>query len=171
MNFPWWLFIFFGLSRKEPYSSKTIITVGFLLPSSQFFRKISLPNPKGKKEDFKMKFYCYSDPKVAYFTTEDVLPEGAKEVLPNTVEAATEKHIPEVEVGDSKISVSVGSVPHPMLEAHFIKWILFENGNQYKVCVLKPGEEPKATFCYDMLHPNAKVYAFCNLHGLWLKAL
>ena len=63
--------------------------------------------------------------------------------------------------------VSVGAVEHPMTEEHLIQWVYVqtEHGGQRKA--LKPGDDPKVTFSLD----NDKVvavYAYCNLHGLWM---
>ncbi|MDR2590263.1 MAG: desulfoferrodoxin [Oscillospiraceae bacterium] len=95
---------------------------------------------------------------------------GAKmtQLIPNTVEASTEKHIPEFEITGSVMNVQVGSVPHPMEEAHHINFIYVasEHGGQRKC--LKIGSEPKAIFCFADDKPVA-VYAYCNLHGLWVK--
>ena len=44
-------------------------------------------------------------------------------LLPNTVEASGEKHLPAVTVEDGAIHVNVGSVDHPMLPEHFIEWV------------------------------------------------
>ena len=88
------------------------------------------------------------------------------ELLPNTVEASGEKHLPEVSVSGNEVHVAVGSVLHPMEEAHHITFIYLEteNGGQRKA--LKVGEEPKASFCFTDDKPVA-VYEYCNLHGLW----
>lgn len=90
-----------------------------------------------------------------------------KEIVANTADGAREKHVPVFEVVDNVVNVKVGEVPHPMLDVHFIEWISIETnlGNQRKV--LKPGDEPKASFA---LLPNEKlvaVYAYCNLHFLY----
>ena len=89
-----------------------------------------------------------------------------KELVANTVEASTEKHLPDVTVLGNTVHVSVGSVLHPMEEAHHIKFIYVETerGGQRKS--LKVGEEPKASFCFTDDKPIA-VYEYCNLHGLW----
>ena len=88
------------------------------------------------------------------------------ELVPNTVEASGEKHIPVVKIENGVLSVNVGSVDHPMIPEHFIEWIYVETekGGQRKA--LKPGEAPCATFCLGDDKPVA-VYAYCNLHGLW----
>ena len=49
--------------------------------------------------------------------------EEMAELVPNTVEASAEKHIPEVTVAGNSITVQVGSVPHPMEEKHHIAFI------------------------------------------------
>jgi len=88
------------------------------------------------------------------------------ELVPNTVEASAEKHIPVVTVSGSSVSVQVGSTLHPMEEAHFISFVYVETerGGQRKC--LKPGNEPKISFNFIDDKPLA-VYAYCNLHGLW----
>ena len=88
------------------------------------------------------------------------------ELVPNTVEASGEKHIPAVKLGDGVVEVNVGSVDHPMAPEHFIEWVYVqtEKGGQRKA--LKPGDAPHVTFALgdDMA---VAVYAYCNLHGLW----
>ena len=88
-----------------------------------------------------------------------------KEIVANTTEAATEKHIPVVEVKDKEIIVKVGSVAHPMTEEHLIEWIAVETAQGLKIKYLKAGDKPEEIFCNN---GDAKaVYAYCNLHGLW----
>ena len=90
-----------------------------------------------------------------------------EEIVPNTVDAAQEKHVPVVEVKDNKVIVKIGSVAHPMLEEHFIEWVALKTkfGNQRKQ--LKPGEEPVVCFPLCEGDEVEAVYAYCNLHGLW----
>ena len=65
------------------------------------------------------------------------------------------------------VKVKVGSVEHPMTDAHHIEWIAIEteNGNQRKE--LKPGDKPEATFALVPRDKVKSVYEYCNLHGLW----
>ena len=88
------------------------------------------------------------------------------ELVANTQDASTEKHVPVVTVSGSEIHVAVGSVPHPMVEAHHISFVYVktERGGQRKS--LEVGEEPKASFCFIDDKP-LEVYEYCNLHGLW----
>lgn len=83
----------------------------------------------------------------------------------NTVDAAKEKHVPVIEKVNGGYQVTVGSVPHPMEEKHYIEWIeLIADGKAYRQ-FLEPGMEPKAFFPIDAANVYAREY--CNLHGLW----
>lgn len=92
--------------------------------------------------------------------------EKMTELVPGSVDAAAEKHVPVIRVEGDTVTVSVGSVAHPMAEEHFIEWIYLqtERGGQRKC--LAPGEAPEATFALAEEKPVA-AYAYCNLHGLW----
>jgi len=88
------------------------------------------------------------------------------ELIPNTVEASGEKHLPAVTVADGVVEVHVGSVDHPMEDVHFIQWVQLqtETGSQRKY--LTPGQPPHIRF--ELGDDKAiAVYAYCNLHGLW----
>ena len=90
-----------------------------------------------------------------------------KELVPNTVEASGEKHIPAVSLEGNMLKVNVGSVNHPMAEEHFIEWVYVETENGGMRKNLKPGQEPNVTFALGEDKAIA-VYAYCNLHGLWM---
>ena len=96
--------------------------------------------------------------------------EKMEELLPNTVEASGEKHVPVVTVSGDSVSVHVGSVTHPMAAEHFIEWIALETENGLQRKYLKPGGEPAATFALSGEKAVA-AYAYCNLHGLWKKEI
>lgn len=93
--------------------------------------------------------------------------EAMKELVPNTTDAAVEKHVPVIHTDSRKVTVTVGSTSHPMLEEHYIEWIALatKQGNQRKE--LKPGQEPQAEFMISEDDEVLEVYAYCNLHGLW----
>ena len=88
------------------------------------------------------------------------------ELVPNTVEASTEKHIPVAALSGSNLNVKIGSVPHPMEDGHHIAFVYVESqkGGQRKN--LKTGDAPELNFTFIDDKPVA-VYAYCNLHGLW----
>lgn len=93
------------------------------------------------------------------------------ELVPNTVDASQEKHVPVVEIDGNTVTVTIGSVTHPMVEEHFIQWIYLvtEQGIQRKN--LKPGQEPKAVFALAEGDKVVEAYEYCNLHGLWKKEI
>lgn len=91
--------------------------------------------------------------------------EEMKQLTENTVDAAKEKHVPVIEIGDGIVKVTVGSVLHPMEEKHYIEWIeLVADGRVYRQA-LKPGDVPTATFNITATSLTAR--ELCNLHGLW----
>ena len=89
-----------------------------------------------------------------------------EEVIPNTVEASQEKHIPFITFDGSVMKVQIGSVLHPATEEHYIDFIYVqtEKGGQRKS--IKPGDAPVAEFSFIDDKP-IEVFAYCNLHGLW----
>jgi len=80
-------------------------------------------------------------------------------------ENGTEKHKPVVTITENTV-VKVGSIPHPMEEAHHIEWIeLLDESGKITRNHLKPGEHPETSFCVT----NYSIArAFCNIHGLWV---
>lgn len=86
-------------------------------------------------------------------------------LVANTSDGATEKHVPVVEKIEGGYKVTVGSVPHPMLEEHYIQWIDLVTEKSVYRHWLKPGDAPVAVFLTDETPVCAREY--CNLHGLW----
>ena len=88
-----------------------------------------------------------------------------EELVPNTVEASGEKHIPVVtDLGDGRLKIEVGSVHHPMQPEHHISFVYVETDNGGILVNLK--DKPIATVTLGDAKPLA-VYEYCNLHGLW----
>lgn len=87
-------------------------------------------------------------------------------LVPNTVEASAEKHLPVVSVEGDTVKVKVGSAAHPMSEEHMILWVYLqtENGGQRKT--LSAGDAPEVSFALGG-DRAVSVSAYCNLHGLW----
>ena len=94
--------------------------------------------------------------------------EPMAELVANTTEASVEKHIPVVTVEDEKIHVTVGSEEHPMIEKHYIEWIMVVTEKGFQVKHLNWNDKPKACFFVCKCDKLLGVYAYCNLHGLWL---
>lgn len=89
--------------------------------------------------------------------------EQMNKVIPNSVDAAIEKHIPEYTVEGEKILVKVN---HVMEEDHYIEWISMVSDKKECTVYLNPGEVAEAKFHYI---PGSTIYAYCNKHGLWKK--
>ena len=89
--------------------------------------------------------------------------EVMQTLIPNSVDAAVEKHVPTYEVKDGKIFVTVN---HVMEEDHYIEWIAICSEEKECITYLKPGMEAKAHCKYI---PGSTIYAYCNKHGLWKK--
>ncbi len=85
---------------------------------------------------------------------------------PGVVEASHEKHIPVVKVDGNIVNVEVGSVEHPMIEAHSILWVYLQTDKGGQRKNLEVGQAPAVSFALADEKPVA-VYAYCNLHGLW----
>ena len=93
--------------------------------------------------------------------------EEMKPLVPNTTDAAGEKHVPVIAVDGNTVTVTVGAVEHPMLDAHYIEWILLETKEGRQRKTLKPGEKPVAVFSLTTGDEVIAAYEYCNLHGLW----
>lgn len=87
------------------------------------------------------------------------------ELVPNTIDASNEKHVPFVTwMDEHHLKVEVGSVHHPMLPEHHIAFIYVETQRGGIRVDLK--DEPVAVVYVGNDKPVA-VYEYCNLHGLW----
>lgn len=84
----------------------------------------------------------------------------------NTQDASQEKHVPVIEKTNEGYTVTIGSVEHPMEDAHFIEFIQLMSGDSVHTVFLHPGEKPKATFTITTTAPIT-AFEYCNLHGLW----
>ena len=93
--------------------------------------------------------------------------EKMTELIPGTSDGAAEKHVPAVKVDGSRVTVTVGSVEHPMLDAHYIEWVILETEKGYQKVELKPDQPPVAEFIVPEGDKPIAAYEYCNLHGLW----
>ena len=120
-----------------------------------------------------MKFYrCAKCGKIIGIIQDSACPtmccgQAMDELTANTTDGAHEKHVPVITIDDSKVTVEVGSVAHPMLEAHYIQWIALETKQGMQRKPLKPDTEPKAVFALAEGDEVVCAYEYCNLHGLW----
>ena len=89
---------------------------------------------------------------------------------PKSTEEGIEKHLPVLDHQLNKLIVKIGSVPHPMDEAHYITFVeLIEKSG--KICrkYLKPGDLPQVEFDIKDSDQIDSVRQYCNIHGLWQK--
>ena len=91
--------------------------------------------------------------------------EPMKLLRENTTDGAKEKHVPVVEKIEGGYRVTVGSVEHPMTDAHYIQWIELVTPTRVLRHNLTPQDKPVAEFKTDATEVEAREY--CNLHGLW----
>jgi superoxide reductase len=93
--------------------------------------------------------------------------EEMKELVPNTTDAAKEKHVPVIERNGTKVTVKVGSIAHPMTKEHYILFVELMAGNKVLRHDFKEGDTvAEAVFLVEEGVPlTAREY--CNLHGLW----
>lgn len=97
--------------------------------------------------------------------------EKMHELIANSEDAATEKHVPVVTVNGSAVHVEVGEVAHPMTEEHLIAFVVLVTKKGYQVAQLTAADAPVADFAVAEGDEPVKVYEYCNLHGLWVKEL
>ena len=93
--------------------------------------------------------------------------EAMQEILPGTTDAAHEKHVPVYQVHGNQVTVTVGEVAHPMTAEHYIEWICLQTKFASQHRKLEPNSPPTACFALCDGDAVERVYAFCNLHGLW----
>ena len=123
-----------------------------------------------------MKFYrCSHCGNIIVFMENKGVPvmccgQKMEELVPGSVDAAAEKHVPVIEISDNTVTVKVGEVDHPMIPEHHIAWIVLETKNGFQKKELDPTGEPCAVFALDSDEAVA-AYEYCNLHGLWKKEI
>jgi len=91
--------------------------------------------------------------------------KNMKKMVENTTDAATEKHVPVIEISNGTVTVKVGDVAHPMADDHYIEWIEILADDKVYRQYLKPGDTPETTFNITAAAITARAY--CNLHGQW----
>ncbi len=86
-------------------------------------------------------------------------------MVEKTKDLGFEQHVPVIEQTEQGILVKVGSIPHPMEEAHYIEWIEIIADGKYCRKFLKPGDKPEALF--EVTAEEVMARDYCNVHGLW----
>ena len=112
-----------------------------------------------------MKFYqCEHCSNVAVKLTDSGVPMvccGAPmtEVIPDTRDAAVEKHVPILHQNGMDILIEVGQISHPMSPEHRILWIVLETNLGFHVHYLTAGTAPPPPSVWT----NTKASAVCTL--------
>lgn len=89
-----------------------------------------------------------------------------EKLVPNTVDAAVEKHVPVIVKEGSKVTVKVGEAPHPMTPEHYILFVEVLAGDKVYRHEFQEGDTvAEATFTIEADDLVARAY--CNLHGFW----
>ena len=93
--------------------------------------------------------------------------EPMEKQIAGVSDGAAEKHVPVIEKIDGGYLVKVGSVAHPMMDAHYIEFVelICQKCGKVQRKYLKPGEAPEVKFKSGSDKVLAREY--CNLHGLW----
>lgn len=119
----------------------------------------------------RVKFYR-DDAGVVYpYLDQDGVYPFLTEVHSGTNDASLEKHVPSVTVNGQTVTAVIGEVIHPMIDIHFIEWIMLETDRGIYVKWLRPGVKPEAVFQMAEGEIPVAVYELCNIHGLWKKDL
>ena len=79
--------------------------------------------------------------------------------------------MPVVSVAESIVSVKIGSAEHPMTAAHHISWIYLQTQKGGQRRALTIDDKPEAKFALVDGDKPVAVFAYCNLHGLWVTEL
>lgn len=92
-------------------------------------------------------------------------------LVPNSTEAAVEKHQPVLKLDETTLTIEVAEVMHPMLASHWIPWVVIQTPTMVIRQTFEPGELPSLTLPRPEAGTPVRVYAYCNLHGLWASEL
>ena len=116
--------------------------------------------------------YCTHCKKIVEVVNDNKVPviccgEPMKEIVPNSTEAAVEKHLPVISEENGVVKVTVSTVTHPMTPEHYITNIWFETNKAVYKKVLSPDLKPEAQFILSEGEKAVAAYEYCNLHGLW----
>lgn len=117
-----------------------------------------------------VKFIQNKDTKEVFMVIDNApVNENEVELKANSTDAAVEKHVPVIDIEGNKVTVTVGSTLHPMTVEHHIDFIVLETADKAVMKTLEPTGEPKAEFNLAEGEKVVNAYAYCNLHGLWVK--
>lgn len=86
-----------------------------------------------------------------------------------TTDGKVEYHVPTVKCcKEGTVTVQIGEMPHPMTEQHSILFVCLETEHGGQIQYLEAGKPAEAVFCICCDDKPVAVYAYCNIHGLWM---
>ena len=91
-----------------------------------------------------------------------------EELTPRVSGDGAEKHIPEVDGRDNRVTVRLS---HPSERDHRVDWVCLvtDLGTQRKL--LGPGRGGRVDFFIEEGERPVAAFAYCNNHGLWVREL
>lgn len=105
---------------------------------------------------------------VRMINSTDEIMDDEIELKANSTDAATEKHLPVIDVNGDEVTVTVSTVKHPMTIEHHIEFIALITDKKESLTRLDPEKDAVATFKLENEEKVIEAYEFCNLHGLWV---
>lgn len=105
---------------------------------------------------------------VRMINSTDEIMDDEIELKANSTDAATEKHLPVIDVNGDEVTVTVSTVKHPMTIEHHIEFIALITDKKESLTRLDPEKDAIATFKLENEEKVIESYEFCNLHGLWV---
>ena len=97
------------------------------------------------------------------------------EEVPESTDGDLEKHVPSIATNENIVCVTIGQIEHPMTEMHHIEFIALETDRRIYIHYLDYSDsnncKPQACFSICNSEEPIAAYAYCNLHGLYLKAI
>ena len=120
-----------------------------------------------------MKFYhCQNCNEIVIFRNEaksiKCCEEEMVELLPNQNEEEASNHKLIVRKFGNLVTVLVGETPHPMVDVHNIDFIILETDKGFYYKKLNISEDAIADFLIHNQETLKRVYAYCNIHNLWM---
>ena len=89
----------------------------------------------------------------------------------NVSDGVAEKHVPVIRQNGSNITISIGEIAHPMRSNHYIEWVvlLTDRGKYFQELTVDGATDVE--FTVGLTEKVLAAYAYCNIHGLWVKHL
>lgn len=92
-----------------------------------------------------------------------------EEITVGDKDETREKHVPKITINNNEVTIEIGEIPHPMLEEHYIKWIVLETDKGMYMHRFNSQDKPITKFTICNNEKPLRAYEFCNIHSLWKK--